>query len=307
MGELLAVASCLLFAVNVLVVGPASRRIPQDLGFLLTLTSNVVVAAVVMAVQYVVSSPGPVEWDALALFALGGLLTSYLGRWFLMRSVTTIGPTRASALQSTIPVFTAVAAWLLLGETLPAVAILCGLTVLAGLYLTSRPTVSARLVATDRMGSRSIPLTEIGLSLLGAAAYGLGNVARGAGVRDWEAPIVGGFTGAAAGLLLYAVANTDLRKLSSALRGADPVGRRLWLFAGMLTIGAQTCLIAASLYIPVAIGVVISSAVPLAVLPISVLFFRPTEAVGPVTALGALLILAERRRTGPDLRPLVRP
>jgi drug/metabolite transporter (DMT)-like permease len=291
-GELLAIASCLLFAVNVLMIGPASRRIPQDLGFLLALASNVAVAVVVVVVQYVVSSPGAVEWDAVALFALGGLLTSYLGRWFFMRSVTTIGPTRASALQSTSPVFTGLAAWILLGETLPPEAILCGLTVLAGLYLTSRPTVSAGAMVADRMGSRSIPVTEIGLGLLGAAAYGLGNVARGAGVRDWEAPIVGALTGAAAGLLLYAVANTDLRKLSSALRGADPVGRWLWFVAGTLTIGAQTCLIAASLYIPVAIGVVISSAVPLVVLPVSVLFFRRTEAVGPVTGLGALLILA---------------
>ena len=291
MGELLAIGSCLLFATNVLVIGPASRRIPQDLGFLLALISNVAVAAVVVTVQYVVSSPGAVQWDALALFALGGLLTSYLGRWFFMRAVTAIGPTRASSLQSTNPVFTGVAAWILLGETLPPEAILCGLAVLAGLYLTSRPTVSARPLAGDRMGSRSIPLTEIGLSLLGAAAYGLGNVARGAAVRDWEAPIVGGLTGAAAGLLLYLLANTDLRKLPSALRGADPVGRRLWLFTGTLTIAAQTCLIAASLYIPVAIGVVISSAVPLVVLPISVLFFRRTEAVGPVTGLGALLIL----------------
>ena len=291
MGELLAIASCLLFAVNVIVIGPASRRMPQDLGFLLALTGNVAVAAVVVTVQYVVSSPGAVQWDALGMFALGGLLTSYLGRWFFWRAVTTVGPTRASALQSTNPFFTGIAAWILLGETLPPEAILCGLSILAGLYLTSRRTVSARPAAAERMGSRSIPLAEIGLSLVGAAAYGLGNVARGAAVRDWEAPIVGGLAGAAAGLLLYLVANTDLRKLLPAVRAADPAGRRLWLYSGALSIAAQTCLIAASLYIPVAVGVVISSATPLVLLPISVLFLRRTEAVGPVTGLGALLIL----------------
>lgn len=291
MGELLAVTSCLLFSVNVLIIGPAAQRLSQDLGFLLALACNVAVAAVVVAVQYAVSDPGPVHWGALGLFALGGLMTSYLGRWFLLRSVTTIGPTRASALQSTNPIFTGLAAWLILGETLPPEAVLCGITVLAGLYLTSRPTVATRWVATGRLGSQSIPIADVALGLLGAAAYGLGNVARGAAVRTWEAPIVGGLTGAVAGLVLYAALNTDLRKLPSALRGADPAGRRLWLASGALTIGAQTCLIAASLYIPVAIGVVISSAVPLVVLPVGVLFFRRTEAVGPVTALGALLIL----------------
>jgi drug/metabolite transporter (DMT)-like permease len=98
--------------------------------------------------------------------------------------------------------------------------------------------------------------------------------------------------GASASLVLYALVNTDLRKLGSAVRGADPAGRRLWVFSGVLTISAQTCLIAASLYIPVAIAVVISSAVPLIILPISVLFLRRTESVGLATAIGAVLILA---------------
>ncbi|GAB3353800.1 EamA family transporter [Modestobacter lapidis] len=293
LGELLAVASLLLFSANVLLVGPATRRLPRDLGFLLVLASNVGFAAVVVLGQYLLGNlDGSLEWDALGLFAAGGLLTSYLGRWFFLRAVTTIGPTRASALQITNPVFAAVAAWLLLGEALPPIAVLCGFAVLAGLYLTSRSSGRSTRQAPSDSGNRSIPVAEIGLSLLGAAAYGLGNVARGAGVRDWEAPVVGSLVGAAAGLLVYGLVNTDVRKLGSALRGADATGRRMWLLAGVLTIGAQTCLIAASLYIPVAIAVVISAAVPLVVLPVSVLFLRRTEAVGVSTGIGALLILA---------------
>ena len=291
-GELLAVGSLLLFSANVLMVGSMTRRVPQDLGFLLALAGNVVFAALVVAGRYLVTgdefSP---EWDAVGLFALGGLLTSYLGRWFFFRAVSAIGPTRATALQITNPVFAALAAWVLLGEALPPIAVLCGLAVLAGLYLASRKTAGSGS-GDSHVPGRSIPITEIGLSLLGAAAYGLGNVARGAGVRDWEEPVVGGFVGASASLVLYALVNTDLRKLGSAVRGADPAGRRLWVFSGVLTISAQTCLIAASLYIPVAIAVVISSAVPLIILPISVLFLRRTESVGLATAVGAVLILA---------------
>jgi drug/metabolite transporter (DMT)-like permease len=111
-------------------------------------------------------------------------------------------------------------------------------------------------------------------------------------VRDWEAPVVGGLVGATASLVVYAAANTDLRKLAAAVRGADPAGRRLWLLSGVLTISAQTCLIAAALYIPVAVAVVISSAVPLVILPISVVFLRRTETVGVATGAGAVLILA---------------
>lgn len=291
LGEALAVASMLLFSANVLLVGPAARRLSPDLGFLLALVANVGLAAVVVLGQYLLDPPAPAEWDALGLFAAGGLLTSYLGRWFFVRSVTTIGPTRASALQITNPVFAALAAWLLLGEALPPLAVVYGLAVLAGLYLASRRRTSAGSDPLPR-GSGSIPLSEIGLALLGAVAYGLGNVARGAGVRDWEAPIVGGLVGATAGFLLYGLVNTDLRRLAGAVRLADPTGRRMWVLSGALTIGAQTCLIAASLHIPVAIAVVISSAVPAVVLPVSFFFLRRTESVGVGTGVGILLILA---------------
>lgn len=291
-GEFLAVASLLLFSANVLVVGPAARRLSQDLGFLLALTSNVVLGAFVVAGLYVLTGPGePLEWDAVGMFTVGGVLTSYLGRWFYTRSLLTIGPTRASAVQLTSPFFAAAAGWILLGEALGPVAVLCGLAVLAGVYLTSRPTGAGRAIGAG-LGHQALSPAQLGPGLLGAAAYGLGNVARGAGVRDWEAPIVGGLIGAVAGLLAYALVNTDLRKLGSALRGADRVGRRLWLVSGVLSIAAQTCLIAAALYIPVAIAVVISVAVPVVLLPVSVLFFRRTEAIGVSTAVGALLVLS---------------
>ena len=290
-GEMLAIAALLLFSSNSLLVAPAIRRLPQDLGFLLGLTSNVAVASVVVLVQYLLGGPGsPPEWDAIGMFALGGLLTSYLGRWFWTRSIATIGPTRASAIQVTNPFFAGVFAWILLDEELPPVAILCGLAVLVGLSLTSRRRRAAGEQGEGGSRRRSVPMAHIGIGLLGALAYGLGNVARGAGVRDWEAPIVGSLIGATVGLLAYALVNTDLRKLPAAVRGADPSGRRLWLLGGVLTIGAQTCQIAATQYIPVAIAVIISVAVPVVVLPVSVLFLRRSEAIGVSTTAGVLLI-----------------
>ena len=291
-GELLAILALLLFSGNALLVGPAIRRVSQDLGFLVSLASNVVLASLVVLAQYVVlGGPGsPPEWDAIGMFAVGGLLTSYLGRWFWTRSIVRIGPTRASAIQVTNPFFAGLFAWILLDESLPPVAILCGLAVLAGLKLASRRRAGAEPLRAERAG-RSFPLADLGVGLLGALAYGLGNVARGAGVRDWEAPIVGSFIGALVGLLAYAAVSTDLRKVASAVRGADRIGRRLWLLSGALTIAAQTAQIAATQYIPVAVAVVISVAVPVVVLPVSVLFLRRSEAIGWSTASGVLLML----------------
>jgi drug/metabolite transporter (DMT)-like permease len=50
--------------------------------------------------------------------------------------------------------------------------------------------------------------------------------------------------------------------------------------------------IAATIYIPVAIAVVISAAIPVVILPVSMLFLRRTESVTVSTAVGTLLVLA---------------
>ncbi|MGY1838153.1 MULTISPECIES: EamA family transporter [unclassified Modestobacter] len=292
MGELLAVLALLMFSVNVFLVRFSALRLTQDLGFLLALVGNVGFAGVLLAVTYSVGRPPPpLEWDAVGLFALGGLLTTFLGRWFFFRSVGTIGPTRASALQITNPLFAGLAAWLLLGEALPPSAVLWGLTILGGLYLTSRRSGSG---GGDRRHAevRSIPLPEVGLALLGALHYGVGNVARGAAVRDWEAPVFGTLIGATAALMVYALRSADLRKLRTALRGADPRGRRLWVWSGVTTAGAQSCVVAASVHLPVAIVLVIAAAVPVIVLPVSAVFLRRAEAISLSTLLGALLVLA---------------
>jgi drug/metabolite transporter (DMT)-like permease len=284
-GEALAVAALLLFSANVLVISAASPRLGQQIGFLIALVANVVVAALLLAGQaLLVRPPGSVHGSALALFAVGGLLTSLLGRRAYFHSIVTIGPTRASTLQTTNPVFAALGGWVLLGQALSPVALLAGVVVLAGLLMVTR----------DRGGRAGSPGSFLapgtGLALLGAAAYGLGNVARGAGVERWPEPVVGSLLGAVVGLVGYWVVAVDRKTVVGAVRGADPRGRALWLLSGVLTIGAQTCLVAATETIPVAIAVVVSAAVPVVVLPVGLLLRRRVERVGPVAGLGVLLV-----------------
>jgi drug/metabolite transporter (DMT)-like permease len=126
--------------------------------------------------------------------------------------------------------------------------------------------------------------------LLGAAAYGLGNVARGAGVQRWSEPVVGSLVGAVVGLVGYCLISADRRTVLATVRDADPHGRALWLLSGVLTIGAQTCLVAATATIPVAVAVVVSAAVPVVVLPVGLLVRSRVEHVGPVAGLGVLFV-----------------
>lgn len=286
MGEALAVASLLLFSANVLVVSGASPRLGQRTGFLLALLANVGVALVLLAGQALLFGvPGPVQFPALALFAVGGLLTSFLGRRAYFRSIADIGPTRASTLQTTNPVFAALGGWLLLGQRLSPGALGAGAAVVVGLLLVTRDPGATRRPAAP------VWTAGTGLALLGAAAYGLGNVARGAGVERWDEPVLGSLVGAAVGLVGYCAVAVDRRSVVGEVRAADPGGRRLWLLSGVLTIGAQTCLVAASAQIPVAVAVVVSAAVPVVVLPVSLLLGRERR-LGPAALAGVLVVCA---------------
>lgn len=75
------------------------------------------------------------------------------------------------------------------------------------------------------------------------------------------------------------------------MRRADPVGRRLWVLSGVLTIGAQTCLVAATATVPVAVAVVVSAAVPVVVLPVGLLLGREVR-LRPAALVGVLLVAA---------------
>lgn len=80
---------------------------------------------------------------------------------------------------------------------------------------------------------------------------------------------MGRLIGSAISLIAYGILNADLRKL----RGADLVGRRLWLFSGVLASGAQTCQITATEYM----AVVASVSALVVVLPVSGPFLAPTR------------------------------
>jgi drug/metabolite transporter (DMT)-like permease len=308
MGEVLALMSLLLFSGNVLLVSVVGPRVGQDIGFLLALASNVVFSGLLVLGQHAVLGRGlDVQFGPLAMFAIGGLLTSYFGRRLFFLSVQSIGPSRAASLQITNPVFAGIISWVFLDEVLAPSAIAFIAAVLVGLYLTTRVPAARKLpvaVGTDGAGTESqdgergprrfdgLPKREVVLALIAALSYAVGNVVRSSGVRDWNEPILGGFVGAVAGTLAYVVLHTKVRSVVEVVRRADRIGVWLWTLSGVLTISAQVCLMAATRHIPIAIGVVVSAALPVIVIPASVILLKNKEAVTGRTAVGGLLTLA---------------
>ncbi|PZF79599.1 DMT family transporter, partial [Jiangella anatolica] len=139
MGDALALVALLLFAANAFVVRAASRRLEQGLGFLVSLVTNLVVGAGLLAGQLLLrSSPLRIDWPAAGMFLLAGVFSAYLGRRGYFASVETLGPSRASAIQAANPMFTMIFAWVLIGQALGPADVAAILVIVLGVYLANR-------------------------------------------------------------------------------------------------------------------------------------------------------------------------
>jgi drug/metabolite transporter (DMT)-like permease len=122
-------------------------------------------------------------------------------------------------------------------------------------------------------------------------AYAVGNVLRGASIRQWNEPVAGVMLGAAAALAMHLVVGKGHGEWVRSLRTADRIGVRLYVLAGVLTICAQMATVASMRYIPVAVASVITLATPIVVLPVSYWVLKNQERIGARTLVGAVVTL----------------
>ncbi|MDI3257941.1 MAG: EamA family transporter, partial [Kyrpidia sp.] len=115
---------------------------------------------------------------------------------------------------------------------------------------------------------------------------------RGVGVQIWNEPIIGAFLGAAGGFVLYVFTSPVVWRFFQELQRADRIGAGLYAFGGMLTIGAQTCVIAAMRHMPISVANLITLSTPVVVTPVSYFLFRNRERIMVRTVLGLTLVMA---------------
>jgi drug/metabolite transporter (DMT)-like permease len=298
-GELLALAAMLMFASNILVTKAASTRLDVATGFVVSVVVNLVFAAAVFAVERLVRVDA-MRWDAagIALFMLAGACATYLGRWFFFEAIARLGPARASLFHVSSPAFTALIAWLWLGEGLRPVTVFAIAAAIGGLLLIAAPADVLRgkaAKAASAGGSQRMRewiASGFAVGVGATLAYSLGNVLRGASVRQWNEPIAGAMLGAVAALLLQIAIGRDNAALPQRLRAADRGGLGLYAIGGVLTITAQMCMIASMRHIPVAITTVITLCTPLVVIPFSYWVLKNRERIGLRMLVGAALTMA---------------
>ncbi|MDB5929382.1 MAG: protein of unknown function transrane [Polaromonas sp.] len=308
LGYSLATGALLLFTTGILVAKVASSHLKLGLGFLIATTTNVVFSLLAFTVQLLIR-PEALRWNAYAfwLFAIAGGFATYLGRWFFYESVVRFGPAKASVFQVSSPLFTALIAWLLLGEDISLLVGLGMVMTICGLMLVScKPGFFSRTRHTRRERQeepsvQALPRASLHQRLLGSVlllglgsslAYAIGNVLRGTAVRVWNEPIFGALVGAAFGLALHLIFSSGKRQMVQVLKAASRRGIGLYALLGVCTISAQICVIASMRYIPLSVATLVTLCTPILVFPLNHLLFRNDEAITALMLLGGALTMA---------------
>lgn len=307
LGYLLAISALLLFTTAILSTKLASRRIELGLGFLIATATNVLFSAFALAVQMALRERGVTwNWSAFWLFALAGGFSTYLGRWFFYESVVRFGAAKASVFQISSPLFTALMAWILLGEGLKPLGVLGMLMTIGGLVLVSyKPGIFWRKPAhVSAAGARDPPVVTVMPSLhqrlmqsflllgLGSSlAYAVGNILRGSAVRLWNEPVLGALAGAICGLTLHLAFSSGKRGMLANLHSVSRSGAWLYALVGVSTISAQMCMIASMRFIPLSVATLVTLCTPLLIFPINHWLFSNEDEVTAFTLVGGALTL----------------
>lgn len=217
MGVTLALVSAACFGLSSVCSRVGQRSRSRDDGHFMTVMMNVVLLLVVLPF----SSGAAWSWTALIAFLLAGVATTWLGRATSLRAIRLIGPARQGAFLITSPVFTGIAGWVLLDETVHPLQLLGSAFVLGGLAVMVRSQVVAE--ALESAVSESPPRGEgvagrrslaaafgnldarrqgYAVAAASAASFGLGFVARKWGLEHYPNAVVGALVGALMSLTL---------------------------------------------------------------------------------------------------------
>jgi len=287
MGIAYALLAMLCFATNIVITRYAVVRLPVEAGFFVVLATNVLFPAALFAAELGVrAAPYAWDWKGAGLFAIGGVIGTFLGRRFLFDAVKLLGPSRASVFHSTSPAFALIGAWLLAGEVLGAYEIALMAVVWVGLWFTQPRGGSLHSSAPEVLRRGFIA------GLLTVAGFGFGNVLRGLAMRAWDEAALGTVIASLAALACQFAVTRNWARIRAQLRGADRQAILLYIGCGVFTSLGSIFISLAMTRIEIALAVLVVHTTPLVIFPVSVFLLKNREELTPRTVGGALLVLA---------------
>ncbi len=287
MGIAYALLAMLAFATNIVITRYAMARLPVESGFFVVLATNVLFPAALFCAELALrAAPYAWHWKSAGLFAVGGVIGTFLGRRFLFDTVKILGPSRASVFHSTAPAFALVAAWILAGEVLGAYDIALMAVVWLGLWLTQPRAGSQHALAPADLRK------GLAVGLLTVAGFGFGNVLRGLAMREWSEAALGTVIASVAALACQFAVTRNWQRVATQLRGAHSSAIWLYIGCGVFTSLGSIFISLAMTRMEIALAVLVVHTTPLVIFPVSVFLLKNREELTPRTALGASLVLA---------------
>lgn len=129
-----ALGAAISWALSAILVRLALRFMPATIGTFISLISGVVLMAVVVLL-FQRDEAGQVTWAAAGIFAAVGLFNFVFGRYFNFLSISHLGVARATPITASTPLFAAIMAVLLLGESMSFATVAGTGLILAGIYV----------------------------------------------------------------------------------------------------------------------------------------------------------------------------
>ncbi|MEW5420303.1 EamA family transporter [Amorphus sp. 3PC139-8] len=237
-GPLFALLSALCFATASASIAKGAGQTSGDNGAFLSVVMTLIVAG---TLWLLLGNPLGSFDRALAIgavyFALSGVLSTVVGRLTLFRSVELAGAIQASLFRRLTPLFGAVFAFVILGETVGYLGVAGMAVVLASLFLVIA--IKAEANPFEIRGD-DVATTHRGqvFGTLSAGSYGASYVARKLGMMYVPDPTLGTFVGALSGLLFYGIAMPVNRRFRAAICGVfRNTGRWQLLAAALISFG----------------------------------------------------------------------
>jgi len=287
MGIALSFAAMLSFASNILLTRYALARMPLEAGFFIVLTVNTLFPAILFGGELALrEAPWTWDWTNAGLFALAGIIGTFVGRRMLFDAVKLLGPARASVFHSTAPIFALIGAWLFARERLGAYELAIVVVVMVGLLCT-QPRATYTSKNADAAALRGGMLAGI----VAVAGFGMSNVVRGIAVRVWNEPVLGAALASFTALAAQVAVTRGWSVIGAQLRKADRTALLLYAGCGVATTFGSIFLATAMRHMEIALAVLVVHSTPLVIFPVSVFVLRNREEVTGRTVMGAFLVL----------------
>lgn len=231
----------------------------KDIGIFYTLIANFSLA-LPLALYVLVKNPGILNLPGVILFIFSGILGPILGRFTFYTAINHVPITIASSIKITAPVFAAVIAFLVLGETLSMIAILGMLIIIFALYQLSK----AKNDASKKSTGNPLKL-GITFALLSALSFAVGNVIRKFSLQYIDSAALGLAISTLGSLIFYLI-YLSIKGRFKELKETPSVARKNFILGGFFTTIGTFCYFLALKTIPVAITVTLANTEPIFVM-----------------------------------------